>query len=297
MSVGDNMKTYPKQIEKQIRQMQKDELIGYLVYHKIAKRMKKQENKEILEKIAQQELHHYQIWSDYLGELKSGYRLKVFFYYLISVILGYTFALKIMENAEEKSKAFYDSIKQYIDEAAKISMEEDAHEIELIGMLDEERLNYVGSMVLGLNDALVELTGTLAGLTFAIANPKIISLSALITGIAASLSMAASEYLSSKADDLPNALKSSIYTGIAYLVTVALLVTPYLVIPNQPFISLGVMLAIVILIIFFFNWYVSIAKSTPFKKRFWQMIAISLGVAIISFGIGTLIKVFLGVDV
>lgn len=291
------MKTYPKQIEKQIRAMQRDELVGYLVYLKISKRMKNLENKKILERIAQQEKSHYEIWSGYLGKLKSGYRFKAFFYHVISLILGYTFALKIMEIAEEKSKTFYQSIAEHIDEAAKISLEEDSHEFELIAMLDEERLNYVGSMVLGLNDALVELTGTLAGLTFAINDPKIISLSALITGIAASLSMAASQYLSSKADDKPNALKSAIYTGLAYIVTVAMLVIPYLVIPSNPYLSLTIMLFTVVLIIFFFNWYIAIAKTTPFKKRFWQMILISLSVAVISFGIGTLIKVFLGVDI
>jgi VIT1/CCC1 family predicted Fe2+/Mn2+ transporter len=290
------MKTFPKEIIRQIRVMQKDEMVGYLVYVHIAKRTKNETNKQILLRIAQQEKDHYDLWSDYLGPLKSGYRLKGFFYRFISVVFGYTFALKIMEKAEDHSKHFYLSIQEHIEEAANIAMEEDAHEMELIGMLDEERLNYVGSMVLGLNDALVELTGTLAGLTFALTNPKIISLSALITGIAASLSMAASQYLSAKAEDQDNAFRSALYTGVAYLITVALLVIPYLFIPNNPYFSLVIMLLVVVFIIFFFNWYISVAKSTPFRKRFWQMIAISLGVAVLSFGIGTLIKVLLGIE-
>ena len=48
------------------------------------------------------------------------------------------------------------------------------------------------------------------------------------TGIAATLSMASSEYLSSKSEGRPDALKSASYTGVAYLVTVALLILPYL---------------------------------------------------------------------
>lgn len=291
------MSTYPKAIEKQIRAMQRDELIGYLVYKKIAKRMKNIENRDILNRIAQQEKNHYDIWTTYLGELKNGFRLQVFIYHIISMLFGYTFALKIMENAEDKSKKFYHSIATHIPEAKAIALEEESHEMELIELLDEERLNYVGSMVLGLNDALVELTGTLAGLTFALQDPKLISLSGLITGIAASFSMAASEYLSAKADNLPNAFKSAVYTGIAYLVTVALLVTPYLLIPASPYIALATMLGIVVFIIFFFNWYISIAKSVSFKKRFWPMISISLGVAILSFGIGLAVKYFLGIDV
>lgn len=291
------MSTYPKTIEKQIRAMQRDELVGYLVYKKIAKRMKASDNRNILEKIAQQEKNHYDIWATYLGELKHGYRFQVFMYNVISILFGYTFALKIMENAEDKSKKFYHSISEHIKEAKAIALEEESHEMELIELLDEERLNYVGSMVLGLNDALVELSGTLAGLTFALQDPKLISLSGLITGIAASFSMAASEYLSAKADNLPNAFKSALYTGVAYLVTVALLVIPYLLIPNNPFVSLAIMLGIVVFIIFFFNWYISVAKSVSFKKRFWPMISISLGVAVLSFGIGLLVKFFLGIDI
>lgn len=291
------MQSIPSLIKKQMRIMQKNELVGYLVYIKLARKMKNDENKTTLLKMAEQEKEHYVLWSNYLGPLKSGYRLSVWFYQLITFLLGYTFALKILEKAEDKSKHFYTSIEQYVPEASQIAQEEDSHEVALIAMLDEERLQYVGSMVLGLNDALVELTGTLAGLTFALSNPRLISLSGLITGIAASLSMAASQYLSSKADDLPNAFKSALYTGIAYLITVALLVVPYLVIPNNPYLSLGIMLGVVILIILFFNWYISVAKSTPFKQRFWSMIAISLGVAVISFGIGTLIKMVLGIDI
>ena len=52
-------------------------------------------------------------------------------------------------------------------------------------------------------------------------------------GISAALSMASSEYLSSKAEKSENGLKSSIYTGITYLLTVALLIAPYLIFRNN----------------------------------------------------------------
>ena len=61
--------------------------------------------------------------------------------------------------------------------------------------------------------------------------------------------------------------------------------------------ALAAMLAVVILIIFFFNYYISVAKSQPFLRRFGEMAAISLGVAVISFGIGLAAKRLLGVDV
>ena len=90
----------------------------------------------------------------------------------------------------------------------------------------------MGAMVLGLNDALVELTGTIAGLSFALQDTRVVALSGIITGVSATLSMAASNYLAERADGNENALKSSLYTGIAYLITVALLVLPYLLLPS-----------------------------------------------------------------
>ncbi|MBN2504317.1 MAG: VIT1/CCC1 transporter family protein [Bacilli bacterium] len=290
------MSDTPEKIKKLIKVLQKGEITEYYIYMHIAKRTKNEKNRKILEKIALQEKAHYEIWTKYLGQPIKPSKWKLIKYKIMNAIFGYTFTLKLMENGEDKAKQYYDEIGKYVDKAHAIALEEDEHEQELIQMLDEERLNYVGSMVLGLNDALVELTGTLAGLTFALGDTKLISLSGLVTGIAASLSMAASEYLSEKADNNKNALKSAFYTGIAYIMTVAILILPYLLIPN-PFISLVIMLGSVVFIIFFFNYYISVAKDLPFKKRFLQMAIISLGVAAISFGIGILVKMLLGIDI
>ena len=152
-------------------------------------------------------------------------------------------------------------------------------------------------MVLGLNDALVELTGALAGLSFALQNTRLTALAGLITGIAASFSMAASEYLSTKADeDHHTALKSSLYTGTAYIITVILLVLPYLLF-NHYLVCLGITIGVAILIIFVFNYYIAVARDLDFKKRFTEMAVISLGVAAFSFAIGYVIRLALAIDV
>ena len=183
-----------------------------------------------------------------------------------------TFGLKLMEKGEERAKHLYQEVALEIPEVQHIAEEEDRHEHELINLIEEERLEYVSSIVLGLNDALVELTGTLAGLTFALQNTRLIALTGLITGIAASFSMGASEYLSTKAEgiDSHQAFKSSLYTWTAYLVTVIALILPYLLISNYV-VSLILTLVIGILIILVFNFYVSVAKDAPFCKRFYEM--------------------------
>ncbi len=156
--------------------------------------------------------------------------------------------------------------------------------------------SYLGSIVLGLNDALVELTGAIAGMTFAFQNTRIISIAAIITGLAAALSMAVSEYLSQKTEKSTLvSYKSAIYTGLSYLFTVVLLVLPFLLIGNA-FAALAFTIGIAISIIFFFTLYLSRLKHYDFKKRFFEMFGLSMGVALISFIFGLMIRNFFGVD-
>ena len=218
-------------------------------------------------------------------------------YFWISRIFGFTFGVKLMETAEGKIQGDYGQLQGVIPEARTIMQEEEQHEKALLGMLDEERLRYTGSMVLGLNDALVELTGALAGLTLALRDAKLIALTGSVTGIAAALSMAASSYLSTKSDDTAkNPFKASIYTGVAYIVTVLILILPYLLLSNY-FVSLGCTLAAALAIIALFNYYISVAKSEPFKGRFLEMAGLSLGVAGFSFLVGLLMRTLFGVEV
>ncbi len=284
-------------IMKQIYTAQKNEITEYHIYSNIAKLVKDKKNRKVLLDIANEELRHTKFWQTITKKDIKPDHWKIFKFTLIAKFLGYTFAIKLMEKGEEQAQVNYMEIAEYIPEAEQIAEDEGKHENELIDLLDEEKLNYVGSIVLGLNDALVELTGTLAGLTFALQKTRLIAAVGIITGIAASLSMGASEYLSTKAEgNTETALKSSLYTGAAYIITVLLLVLPYFIFDNY-ISALITTLCVGVFIIFFFNYYVSIAKDLPFRKRFLEMTLLSLGVAALSFGIGIIIRVTLGVDI
>jgi VIT1/CCC1 family predicted Fe2+/Mn2+ transporter len=212
-------------------------------------------------------------------------------------VLGITFGIKMMENGEEQAQINYSKIIEAIPEGKRIYDEEEEHEDELIKMIEEERLSYMGSVVLGLNDALVELTGALAGLTLALQNTALIAVAGLITGIAASMSMAASEYLSQKSEGQGSkAVKSAIYTGIAYIFTVIILILPYLVLTNV-FIALAFTLLFAAAIIAGFNFYISVAQDLKFGSRFWEMTILSFTIAALSFGIGYVIRAIFGVEV
>jgi vacuolar iron transporter family protein len=282
---------------KEILKAQRNEITEYFIYTRLADSIPDEKNAEVLRRIGEDERRHAEFWSQKSGVKPRPKRFKIFRYYWISRILGLVFGIKLMERAEDEAQINYERLTSEIPESKGIRDEEEEHEDQLVNMLKEERLDYMGSVVLGLNDALVELTGALAGLTFALRNPQLIAVAGLITGIAASFSMGASEYLSQKSEGNPGrAFKSALYTGVAYIFTVAALILPYLLFIN-PFIALPVSLGIAVIIIASFNFYISVAQDLDFGKRFWEMTLLSFGVAGFSFLVGIIIRSVFGIDV
>jgi len=285
------------ELMKLVQKAQKDEEEGAILYAFMAKRERNEENKKLLEQMSKDEAMHAAVWKDISNKDIKPNKLGILWFKLLTVVMGFTFVVKTMQKKESLAQEGYEQMSKELPEAARILEDERRHEKELYGMLDEERLHYVGAMVLGLNDALVELTGAIAGVTFALANTRLVALTGIITGVSATFSMAASNYLAERADNNPKALKSSIYTGMAYLITVALLVLPYLLFPTHMYVAaFAVMIATVIFIIMFFNYYISVAKEEPFFKNFATMAVISLSVALISYIIGVVAKQLLGID-
>lgn len=285
-------------LDKEILKQQKSEITEHHIYKKLSKISKNKKNKQILEKISNEELGHHNIWENITKKSVKPNWIKVYFYVILAKILGLAFSLRFMENREENAQEFYKSISKQYPKAATIKKDEEEHERQLIRILKDRKLEYTSSIVLGLNDALVELTGTLAGLSLAFSNNTIIAFTGLIMGFAASLSMATSEYLSSKEEKSKNKnpLTSALYTGLAYVLTVIVLVTPYFIFDNS-LISLAVMLCLTIIIIASYTFYISVAKEKKFFKHFFEMSIISLGVAAISFVFGILIKYYFGLDI
>ncbi|MFP4345604.1 MAG: VIT1/CCC1 transporter family protein [Anaerolineales bacterium] len=285
------------EIRKKLLALQKGEITEYHIYSRLADVTQDPHNRGIIQQIAEDEREHYRRLKKYTGKEVKPHRMRIHFYYWIGRLLGLTFGMQLLEQGEEDAQEAYAPIVEEFPQLHDIICDEDRHEQEILEMLDEETLQYAGSVVLGLNDALVELTGTLAGLTFAFQNTELIALSGLITGIAASFSMAASQYLSTRADgEKETAAKSALYTGGAYILTVFLLILPYLLLDNY-LLCLVLTLIIAVTIIAVFNYYLAIAKRFSFRKRFFEMAGISLGVALFSFGVGYVVRAVFGVEV
>lgn len=275
---------------------QEDEITSSIVYAKLAHIVKDSENKKTLLQIAAEEKAHYEILKRHTGKEMAPNRWRIFKYYWLARILGLTFAIKLMEKEEKDAQEVYARYPEY-PELEKLGRDEEVHEQKLIGLINEEKLEYMGSVVLGLNDALVEFTGALAGFTLALSNAHLIALTGSITGIAAALSMASSEYLSTKSEDgdSKHPVKAAVYTGIAYIITVVALVAPFIFIENV-LVALGLMLVMALTIIALFNYYYAVARGESFKKRFLEMAILSFTVAGISFLIGYALKTLTGID-
>ncbi len=278
----------------------RNELTESAIYERLSKMEKDSGNRGILERISADEMSHAKLIAAIVSENVKPCSFKIHWTVFCARVLGLTFVLRLMEKGEHNAGGTYRTVIDAYPQLSLIAEDEDRHEAELIGMLNDERLNNMGSIVLGLNDALVELTGALAGFTFALGSPAKIAKLGLITGFAAAMSMAASAFLSARADaqaggekssegEGNGALRSALYTGIAYVVTVFLLTAPYALLPSAT-VALAVMLLVALSIIAFFNFYLSVARDVSFKRGFFVMAGISTFVALVSYGFGYLLR-------
>ncbi|MFA6592464.1 MAG: VIT1/CCC1 family protein [Bacteroidales bacterium] len=272
---------------------QQDECNATEIYKRLGNMAKSDHNRDVLLSMSHEESGHYEFISNYTGKKLHFSKSKVFMTTFLARVFGLTFVLKRLEKDESLASSAYEDN----DVLKSFAATEDKHEDALLDMIDERFLKYMGSIVLGLNDALVEFTGALAGYTLALGSCSMVALTGSITGIAAALSMGSSEYLSTVSDggDRKHAFQAAIYTSAAYLVTVFLLILPYIVIPYR-LLAAGTMLALAIIIIAVFNYYYSIVRNEKFTRRFGEMATISLSVAVVSFFIGFLLKMFTGIE-
>jgi vacuolar iron transporter family protein len=284
-------------VEKRVLAAQRSEITEHFIYKKLAEATKNSGNKELLRHISEDELRHYHLWQEKTKKDISPDKFKGWWYSFLSKIFGITFGVKLMEIGEGKAQINYQELAEFAPGAKEIEEDEENHEKQLISLIKEERLEYVGSMILGLHDALIEMTGVLAGLTLALHNSRLIVLAGLITGIAASLSMAASEYLSNKAEESSKSpIIAALYTGFIYLFAVAFLIFPYILFKNIYF-SLGATVFNAFLLTLIFTFYISVAKDINFKKRLLEMTLITFGVAALTFAIGFLVRIYWGVNI
>lgn len=286
-----------KETEKKLITAQKTELTEHYIYDKLSQSVKGDRNREILQRISKDELKHHNLCNYYTCiEIKPS-RFKIWLYYAIVKIFGITFGLKLMERSEDRAHTAYQELAKTIPEVESVIRDEERHGNELIDMIDDERLEYSSDIVRGLNVALVEVTGALAGFTFVLQDKDLILTAGLIIGITVSLSTTSTEYIATKSSiSIKSPLKSAFYAWLANIIAVVFLLDPYLIF-NDVYLALGLMILDAVILIFILTFYLSVARNASFMKMFLEMTAVSLGIAALAFGIGFLAREFLHVHV
>ncbi len=286
-----------KDTEKKIITAQKTEITEHYIYDRLSKSIKGERNREILQQISKDELKHHNLCNYYTCIEVKPNRFKIWLYYVISRIFGITFGLKLMERGEDRAHAAYQQLAKTIPQVENVVRDEERHGNELIDMIDDERLEYSSDIVRGLNVALVEITGALAGFTFALQDRNLVLTAGLIIGITVSLSTTSTEYIATKSStSIKNPFKSAFYAWLANIVAIAFLLLPYLIFSNI-YLALGLMILDAVIVIFILTFYLSVARETSTIKMFLEMTAVSLGIAVLAFGIGFLAREFLQIHV
>ena len=149
-----------------------------------------------------------------------------------------------------------------------------------------------GAIVLGMHDALVSLTGMIAGLTFAFADKGFIIISAIIASVTAGLSMGASCYLAEKTYENKYAINAGVATGMAYIGTCALLILPFCVMDNT-YIAMISSFLIAGGIIFGCNFFIHRTNGRAFWRHALEMLTICVSVSIVAFIIGEIAQQWL----
>jgi len=283
---------------KQILKQQQKELNDALLFETLAKREKDPQNKKIFELIAKEELEHYKFLKRITGKSLKANKFLVKLYILITTIFGLSFGLKLINRVSKKEQKIYTELSKEYPQAKKLYTQETEHEAKLLNMIHDKKLLYAGAIVLGMNDALVELTGTLSGTALAFDKSLIVGITGLIMGVAASLSLASSSYLETKesSESKLSPLTAAFYTGMAYISTTSLLVLPYFIIPSIN-LALSAMFMSAFIAIVIYNFYIAIAKGQSFYKRTAQMLAVTFSVAFISYLIGYVVHHYFGINV
>lgn len=299
----------PTGARRALVQYARRELFDHLLCRALAAGDRHIPNRQLLERIAEQERAHYEFWlgaahADAADVRISRTRLAVAT--AAGRLLGPAFAIRRLERGEEGTIAAYQRVlaEGLLNESdsgrlRSIIEEEREHERKLEADLADRRVAYLGAAALGMNDAVVELTGGLTGLASLIDSPRLVGFSGLIVGIAAALSMAASSFLSQGMSGDPASkvrpLRAAFYTGISYLFVVCALVTPFLFLHDVRT-ALGVTWLLAVGVILGFAYYSSVLQGVSFQRRFGQMLALGLGVAVVTFSIGRAVSVGLGIS-
>ncbi|MEM0490296.1 MAG: ferritin family protein [Ignisphaera sp.] len=279
----------------------RDEYEAYTLYRALTKSRWGKKYRSILEKAAEDELHHYRFWTSVVGKCTTNFtRIKVLLYTIVLYLFGLTVTLKFIESRETDASRIYRELSEsrpdLKDSLSKIIGDEERHEAEFASSIDEGRVRYLGSITLGISDALIELTGIYTGSLGAFENTISAGLTGFLAGVAASISMGIASYSQAKHEAHKNPKLSALYTSIAYLIVVILLALPYFVIKSMIFAFMA-MVIIAIVVVAYMTFYTTVLHNRNYLREFIETTTMILGVSLLLYILGSILGKLIGIEI
>ena len=262
-----------------------DEYTDYLVYKHLAesRRTKDPKLKAILNKLSSAEYKHYEFWRKYSPEKEIRPSMStVYLTLFLRFIFGVTFATKYLEKHEDDVVKRYKSVSHLIPESDKSGFDEMVadeveHEEAFLTETEGKYIKYISFVVLGLADAIVEISGIHAGSLGIYDRTDSPDSLASLRETAVLLRWRQLLMHKAKQGFQGSASISASFTGISYFVSAIILATPYFL-TKVMYIALGTSFTLAILIIAFISYYNSIISESHFLRDFLELAGITVGV-------------------
>ena len=273
-----------------------DEFSDCTLYDRLSKTVNSDSPfKEILLDLSATEHKHFEFWRKYVpGEEPKLARLKLYWVLFLRKFFGLTFATRYLDRHEGKVVQEYEGLARLIPEADRpayddMVADEKEHEKAFAKKVESSAIRYIAFVVLGLADALVEISGIHAGWLGLFEKTEIAGLAGVVAGGAASLAMASAAFAQAKQGFSGSARLSAVYTGVSYFVTAIILATPYFL-TSSMILALATSLTLAVAILAVTTWYSTVIQQKLFPRDFVEILAILFGTVILVFLLGAFVS-------
>jgi vacuolar iron transporter family protein len=294
-----------KEKSEYFEKLYNSEIFHHHVFDKLASIEKDAKVKSILEKLSKFEVEHSRIWKEIPGLRKrpSKDTTNPFLINAIGAVrrvIGLELTIKIMEYEEvaleaklhqELNQFGLDSAEKRVFNKIKKSEERGENPLKDNILKYSAVLNNIRSIVLGMNDGLVEILGAVSGFAVALRQPLIVVVAGSIVAIAGTLSMAGGSYLSIEYEKSlykkknESSTAAALYTGIAYIIGSAFPLIPFIFgLTGYYAIALSVIVTAIVLT--FASTLISVVSDTSISQRIIRTLLISLGIVAVSIALG-----------
>ncbi|MDA4126972.1 MAG: VIT1/CCC1 family protein [Thaumarchaeota archaeon] len=274
-----------------------EEFSDHALYDRLAKTVQKDSPfADVLKQLSATELEHYEFWRKYVpGKEPRLAKLKLYWVLFLRRFFGLTFATRYLDRHEGDVVKEYGSVAHLIPVSDKNAFDqmvadEKEHENAFAQKIESSTISYISFVVLGLADALVEISGIHAGSLGFYDRTEIAGLAGVIAGAAASMAMASAAFAQAKQGFKGSARLSAAYTGVSYFITAIVLATPYFLTTNMIY-ALSSSLSLAVLILVLTTYYSTVIQSRPFSRDFLEILAILFGATIVLYAFGSLVRV------